>query len=34
VLDLSELRRRRLARRSFVHGLLNGYWLEPIDEAA
>ena len=34
VLDLDELRRRRLVRRSFAHGLLNGYSLEPVSEAA
>ena len=34
VLDLTELRRRKLVRRSFAHGLLNGYTLESIDEAA
>jgi transposase len=34
VLDLSELRRHKLARRSFAHGLLNGYSLELVDEAA
>ena len=34
VLDLGELRRRRLVRRSFAHGLLNGYMLESVDEPA
>jgi hypothetical protein len=34
VLELSELRRRKLVRRSFAHGLLNGYSLEPVVEAA
>ena len=34
VLDLTELRRRKLVRRSFAHGLLNGYTLESVDEAA
>ena len=34
VVDLSELRRHKLARRSFAHGLLNGYSLELVDEAA
>jgi hypothetical protein len=26
--------RRQLVRRSFAHGLLNGYTLESVDEAA
>jgi transposase InsO family protein len=34
VLELTELRRRQLVRRSYAHGLLNGYALEPVDEAA
>jgi hypothetical protein len=34
VLDLTELRRRKLVRRSFAHGLLNGYTLESVDQAA
>jgi transposase len=34
VLDLDELRRRKLVRRLFAHGLLNGYSLEPMSEAA
>ena len=34
VLDLIELRRRKLVRQSFAHGLLNGYMLESVDEAA
>jgi transposase InsO family protein len=34
VLDPSELRRRTLVRRSFAHGLLNSYSLEPVAEAA
>jgi transposase InsO family protein len=34
VIDLDEVRRRRLVRRSFAHGLLNGYSLERRDEAA
>jgi hypothetical protein len=34
VLKLKELRRRKLVRRSFAHGLLNGYTLEPVNEAA
>jgi transposase InsO family protein len=34
VLDLDELRCRKLVRRSFAHGLLNGYSLEPMGEAA
>jgi hypothetical protein len=34
VLDIGELRRRKLVRRSFAHGLLNGYSLEPVGEAA
>jgi hypothetical protein len=34
VLKLSELRRRQLVRRSYAHGLLNGYTLEPVHEAA
>jgi transposase InsO family protein len=34
VLDLTELRRRKLVRRSSAHGLLNGYTLEPVGEAA
>ena len=34
VLDLSELRRHKLARRSFAHGLLNSHSLKPVDEAA
>ncbi|MFC1643104.1 hypothetical protein ACFL5O_10555 [Myxococcota bacterium] len=33
VLDLNELRRCRLIRKSFAHGLLNSYWLEPVAEA-
>ena len=34
VLELAELRRRKLVRRSFAHGLLNGYSLESVAEAA
>ena len=34
VLDIGELRRRKLVRRSFAHGLLNGYSLKPVGEAA
>ena len=34
VLDLGGLRRRKLVRRAFAHGLLNGYTLESVDEAA
>jgi hypothetical protein len=34
VIDLAEVRRRRLVRRPFAHGLLNGYSLERRDEAA
>ena len=34
VLDLSELRRHKLVRTSFAHGLLNSYSLEPVDHAA
>ena len=34
VIELNEIRRRKLVRRCFAHGLLNGYTLEPIDEAA
>ena len=34
VLDLNELRRRRLVRKSLAHGLLNSYSLEPVAEAA
>jgi putative transposase len=34
VLELSELGRRQLVRRSFAHGLLNSYSLEPVGEAA
>jgi hypothetical protein len=34
VLDLDELRRRKLVRRSFAYGLLNGYSLELVGEAA
>jgi hypothetical protein len=34
VLKLTELRRRQLVRRSYAHGLLNGYALEPVDAAA
>jgi hypothetical protein len=34
VLALGDLHRRRLARRSFAHGLLNSYSLEPLAEAA
>jgi putative transposase len=34
VLDLNELRRRKLIRKSFAHGLLNSYSLEPVAEAA
>jgi putative transposase len=34
VIDVNEIRRRKLVRRSFAHGLLNGYTLEPVDEAA
>ena len=34
VVDLDELRRRKLVRRGFAHGLLNGYTLESIHEAA
>jgi hypothetical protein len=31
--DLTELRRRKLVRRSFAHGWLNGHTLEPVGEA-
>ena len=34
VIDLDEVRRRKLVRRSFAHGLLNGYSLERVDDAA
>ena len=34
VLDLNDLSRRRLIRKSFAHGLLNSYSLEPVAEAA
>jgi hypothetical protein len=34
VLDLNNLRGRRLIRKSFAHGLLNSYSLEPAGEAA
>ena len=34
VLDLNELRRRKLVRQSFAHGLLNSYSFEPVAEAA
>jgi putative transposase len=34
VLELTELRRGKLVRRSFAHGLLNGYALEPVEQAA
>jgi transposase len=34
VLDLDDLRRQRLVRKSFAHGLLNTYSLEPLAEAA
>ena len=34
VLDLNALRRRRLIRKPFAHGLLNSYSLEPVAEAA
>jgi len=34
VVDLDELRRRKLVRRAFAYGLLNGYTLEPVGEAA
>jgi hypothetical protein len=34
VLDLSELRCRKLVRQSFAYGLLNSYSLEPVAEAA
>jgi transposase InsO family protein len=34
VLDLNELRRRRLVRKSSAHGLLNSYSLERVDQAA
>ena len=34
VIDLIELRRRKLVRRSFAHGLLNGYSLESVQAAA
>jgi transposase InsO family protein len=34
VLDLNDLRSRRLIRKSFAHGLLNSYALEPVAEAA
>jgi PIN domain nuclease of toxin-antitoxin system len=34
VLELNELRRRRLVRKSFAHGLLNSYSLERVDQAA
>jgi hypothetical protein len=33
-LDLSELRRHKLVRKSFAHGLLNSHALEPVDHAA
>ena len=34
VLELTESKGSKLVRRTFVHGLLNGYTLEPDDEAA
>jgi hypothetical protein len=34
VLGLDDLRRRRLVRKSFAHGLLNTYSLEPLADAA
>ena len=34
VVNLTELRRRKLVCRAFAHGLLNGYTLESVDEAA
>ena len=34
VVDVTELRRRKLVRRAFASGSLNGYTLESVDEAA
>jgi hypothetical protein len=34
MVDLTELRQRKLVRCAFAHGLLNGYTLESVDEAA
>jgi hypothetical protein len=34
VLDVSELRRRKLVRQSFAYGLLNSYSLKSVTEAA
>ena len=34
VVELTELRRRKLVRRAFAHGLQNGYTLESVHEAA
>jgi len=34
VIDMTQVRRRKLVRRSFAYGLLNGYSLESVAEAA
>lgn len=34
MIDLDEMRRRRLVRRSFAHGLLNAYELASEETAA